>query len=84
MNDPSYDDYLAAKTARHLDKQGAWESFMEQNEDRLLVRFLEHYEGVVEIPMVKSWTPVTTKLWEDFCEKAYEEACDAQPEYEPE
>ena len=76
-NDASYDDYLAAKTARHLDKQGAWESFMEQNEDRLLVRFLEHYEGVVEIPMVKSWTPSITKLWEDFCEKAYEEACDA-------
>ena len=84
MNDQSYDDYLAAKTARHLDKQGAWESFMEQNEDRLLVRFLEHYEGVVNIPQVKDWGEGVTKLWEDFCEKAYEEACDAQPEYEPE
>lgn len=84
MTEPSYDAYLEAKTAKHLNPQVEFGDWVNDNEDRLLVRFLEHYDGVVDIPQVKDWGEGVTRLWEDFCNKAWEEACDAQPEYEPE
>ena len=72
MNDLNYDDYLAAKTAKHFNPQVEFGDWVNDNEDRLLDRFLEYYDGIIEIPMVKNWSPAIIKLWDDFLEKQWE------------
>ena len=78
--EPDTDAYLHAQTERHYRPLFEYGDWYADNEDKLLANFLEEYEGIVVIPPVKEWTPEITRLWEDFCNKAWEEACDAYAE----
>ena len=55
---------------RHFGYSEEYQDWLEANEDRLLEAFLEKRPG---LPAVSQWDQATTKLWNEFCDQAYQD-----------